>query len=349
MLCCWLTPSGEVALPGAVGCQGCSDRRRRAGFHALEALPGQHGRRAGVELADGTEGDQGAQVGVRFAAARADRRRPDRASRSLDRRQVSPPRRTGATRPARQHRHLPAAVLRSRQAGHRAPDRRYRVLTLDTARRNAESAGLRGARYAWPSAASGEDVTPSFVIGPGGRRSLLQVLTGHREIHVVADAARAIETLTAHVRRRGVPRRRRRRRGDLQARGAALLREPGRPRRPRGLEIHDGNGSISSTMSRWRTADSPMRWRRGRCAGPPTWPIPGTPRPSPASPPQQWRSAADRTGRASCGQTMGSSRSTRDSWSCRCPFSRTSGPVPATSSPGSATAWSGATSSRPTS
>ena len=68
----------------------------------------------------------------------------------------------------------------------------YRVLTLDAARRNAEAAGLQGAWYAWESAASGEDVTPSFVLGPGGRR--LKVLTGKEEIHVVADVAWAIET-----------------------------------------------------------------------------------------------------------------------------------------------------------
>ena len=68
----------------------------------------------------------------------------------------------------------------------------YRLHTLPAALRHAEDAGLSGAWFAWESAASGEDVTPSFVTGPGGRR--LEVLTGHREIHVVADIAWAVDT-----------------------------------------------------------------------------------------------------------------------------------------------------------
>ena len=67
----------------------------------------------------------------------------------------------------------------------------YRVGTLPAARRNAENAGLKGAWFAWESAASGEDVTPAFVIGPGGRR--MAVKTGEQEIHVVSDIALAIE------------------------------------------------------------------------------------------------------------------------------------------------------------
>ncbi|HEY5164554.1 MAG TPA: glycosyl hydrolase family 65 protein, partial [Acidimicrobiia bacterium] len=51
---------------------------------------------------------------------------------------------------------------------------------------------LSGAWFAWESAASGEDVTPAYVTGPGGRR--LRVLTGEREIHVVADIAWAVDT-----------------------------------------------------------------------------------------------------------------------------------------------------------
>ncbi len=67
----------------------------------------------------------------------------------------------------------------------------YRVGTLPAARRNAQDAGLGGAWFAWESAATGEDVTPSFVIGPGGRR--MEVKTGLQEIHVVSDIALAIE------------------------------------------------------------------------------------------------------------------------------------------------------------
>jgi trehalose/maltose hydrolase-like predicted phosphorylase len=67
----------------------------------------------------------------------------------------------------------------------------YRLHTLPAALRHAEDAGLFGAWFAWESAASGEDVTPDFVVGPGGRR--LEVFTGRREIHVVADIAWAVD------------------------------------------------------------------------------------------------------------------------------------------------------------
>ena len=68
----------------------------------------------------------------------------------------------------------------------------YRLFTLPAAMRHAEDAGLGGAWFAWESAASGEDVTPAYVTGPGGRR--LRVLTGEQEIHVVADIAWAVDT-----------------------------------------------------------------------------------------------------------------------------------------------------------
>jgi trehalose/maltose hydrolase-like predicted phosphorylase/hydroxymethylpyrimidine pyrophosphatase-like HAD family hydrolase len=67
----------------------------------------------------------------------------------------------------------------------------YRLHTLPAALRHAEDAGLSGAWFGWESAASGEDVTPDFVVGPGGRR--LEVFTGKREIHVVADVAWAVD------------------------------------------------------------------------------------------------------------------------------------------------------------
>ena len=139
----------------------------------------------------------------------------------------------------------------------------YRVLMLDAARRNAEAAGLRGAWYAWESAASGEDVTPSFVIGPGGRR--LDVLTGNQEIHVVADVAWAIE---AYVRTSGDE-------AFLDAGGGEVTAEAARfflsraVETARGLEIHDvigpdelhehvRNSGFTNSMAAWtlrRAAD----------------------------------------------------------------------------------------------
>ena len=162
----------------------------------------------------------------------------------------------------------------------------YRVLTLDTARRNAESAGLRGAWYAWESAASGEDVTPSFVIGPGGRR--LEVLTGHREIHVVADVAWAIET---YVRTSGDE-------AFLDEGGGEVTAECARffvsraVETARGLEIHDvigpdelheqvNNSGFTNAMAAWTLRRAADLADAGH---------------APAEPgePEQWRSAADR-------------------------------------------------------
>ena len=162
----------------------------------------------------------------------------------------------------------------------------YRVLTLDAARRNAESVGLRGAWYAWESAASGEDVTPSFVIGPGGRR--LEVLTGHQEIHVVADVAWAIET---YVRTSGDE-------AFLDEGGGEVTAECARffvsraVETARGLEIHDvigpdelhervKNSGFTNAMAAWTLRRAADLADSGH---------------APAEPgePEQWRSAADR-------------------------------------------------------
>jgi len=63
---------------------------------------------------------------------------------------------------------------------------RYRLRRLDAARARAHAAGLRGARFPWESAASGEDVTPDSG-RLGGRR--VPILTGQLEEHITADVA----------------------------------------------------------------------------------------------------------------------------------------------------------------
>ena len=45
----------------------------------------------------------------------------------------------------------------------------YRYRTLDAARARAASLGYRGALFAWESADTGEDVTPTEAVGPDGR------------------------------------------------------------------------------------------------------------------------------------------------------------------------------------
>ena len=79
---------------------------------------------------------------------------------------------------------LPAVVAMDHAAG--AAMIRYRLRRLDAARARARAAGLRGARFPWESAASGEDVTPGSG-RVGGRR--IPILTGRLEEHITADVA----------------------------------------------------------------------------------------------------------------------------------------------------------------
>jgi trehalose/maltose hydrolase-like predicted phosphorylase len=63
----------------------------------------------------------------------------------------------------------------------------YRVRRLPAARRTARAAGRAGARFAWESALTGADVTPRSARDPTGR--VVEIHTGEREEHVVADVA----------------------------------------------------------------------------------------------------------------------------------------------------------------
>ena len=66
----------------------------------------------------------------------------------------------------------------------------YRYRTLDAARARAAAHGYRGAMFAWESADTGEDVTPTEGILPDGRR--IPILTGQQEHHISADVAWAV-------------------------------------------------------------------------------------------------------------------------------------------------------------
>ncbi|MFW5941783.1 MAG: beta-phosphoglucomutase [Chloroflexota bacterium] len=67
----------------------------------------------------------------------------------------------------------------------------YRYHTLPGARRKARANGYRGAQYAWESALSGDEVTPSWV--PDSRdKGLVRIWTGDIEIHISADVAYAV-------------------------------------------------------------------------------------------------------------------------------------------------------------
>jgi kojibiose phosphorylase len=251
----------DVPLPGPSAVRAARSAQN-AGFDALldahSAAWAQVWETADVEI----DGDQNAQVGVRFAAAQLIAAAPPEDSRSS----IGAKGLTGDG--YKGHVFWDTDIFQLPFFAAVRPDiaRRiveYRVLTLDAARRNAEHAGLEGAWYAWESAATGEDVTPSFVIGPGGRR--LEVLTGQQEIHVVADVAWAIET---YVRTSGDE-------AFLAAGGGEVTAETARffvsraVETERGLELHDvigpdelhervRNSGFTNEMAAWtlrRAAD----------------------------------------------------------------------------------------------
>jgi kojibiose phosphorylase len=67
----------------------------------------------------------------------------------------------------------------------------YRHLTLPGARRKAAALGYEGALYAWESADTGDETTPSSVVTPFGE--VIRVLSGELEHHISADVAYAVE------------------------------------------------------------------------------------------------------------------------------------------------------------
>ncbi len=68
----------------------------------------------------------------------------------------------------------------------------YRYHTLDGARKKAASNGYKGAQYAWESAVTGEEVTPTWVPHPHDRSQLIRIWTGDIQIHISADVCFAI-------------------------------------------------------------------------------------------------------------------------------------------------------------
>jgi kojibiose phosphorylase len=65
----------------------------------------------------------------------------------------------------------------------------YRYHTLPGARAKARAMDYRGANYAWESADTGEEVTPTFGVGAGG--VIIPILTGQQEHHITADVTYA--------------------------------------------------------------------------------------------------------------------------------------------------------------
>ncbi len=68
----------------------------------------------------------------------------------------------------------------------------YRYHTLPGARQKAADNGYEGAQYAWESAATGEEVTPTWVPHFSDRTKMVRIWTGDIQIHISADIAYAI-------------------------------------------------------------------------------------------------------------------------------------------------------------
>ncbi|MCB8945442.1 MAG: glycoside hydrolase family 65 protein [Ardenticatenaceae bacterium] len=68
----------------------------------------------------------------------------------------------------------------------------YRYHTLDGARRKAAANGFRGAQYPWESAATGDEVTPTWVPHFADKTKLVRIWTGDIEVHITADIVYAI-------------------------------------------------------------------------------------------------------------------------------------------------------------
>jgi kojibiose phosphorylase len=68
----------------------------------------------------------------------------------------------------------------------------YRWHNLPGAREKAKGNGFQGAQYPWESAATGVEVTPTWVPNPADRTSLIRIWTGDIEIHISADISYAI-------------------------------------------------------------------------------------------------------------------------------------------------------------
>jgi kojibiose phosphorylase len=67
----------------------------------------------------------------------------------------------------------------------------YRYNTLAGAKKNAQKMGYKGAKYAWESATTGEDVTPRFASKL--ERTIRLIYTGTEEDHIVSDVIYGVE------------------------------------------------------------------------------------------------------------------------------------------------------------
>jgi trehalose/maltose hydrolase-like predicted phosphorylase len=179
----------EQELPARAAADA-AERARRAGWSAFEsahrAAWSHAWARADVEIT----GDADAQLGLRFAVAQLIAHSPLAGSRaSIGAKGLTGEGYKGHVFWDTDMFLMPFYALTMPEVARRIIE--YRLGTLPAARRHAADHDLDGAWFAWESAATGDDVTPDYVIGPEGRR--MRVLTGKQEIHVDADIAWGVD------------------------------------------------------------------------------------------------------------------------------------------------------------
>lgn len=86
---------------------------------------------------------------------------------------------------------FPFFVLTAPEVARRLLD--YRYARLEAARAKARAGAFEGAEFAWESADTGEEVTPSWLPDFTNRSRLIRIWTGEIEIHISADIAYAID------------------------------------------------------------------------------------------------------------------------------------------------------------
>jgi len=147
----------------------------------------------------------------------------------------------------------------------------YRYHTLDGARQKARAWGYPGAAYAWESAATGEETTPAWGLGPDGQP--VRIWTGDIELHITADVAYAIWTYwhvtgdDAFMRNYGVEILLEAARfwaGRLEDREEVDRYELNRVIGPDEYHEHVNNNAFTNAMVRWHlgTAAAVMAWLR---------------------------------------------------------------------------------------
>jgi trehalose/maltose hydrolase-like predicted phosphorylase len=113
---------------------------------------------------------------------------------------------------------------------------RYRHRTLDGARRKAQKFHFRGAMYAWESADTGDETTPTVGLTASGE--IVPILSGFEEHHISADVAYAI---WQYVRATGDH-------AFLEQQGAEILMETARFWASRGQWRNDGKYHIDRVI-----------------------------------------------------------------------------------------------------